>query len=1029
MRSAEGARWAKWDLHVHTPLSLVQHYGGDTPEAWDRFFGEVEALPPEFKVLGINDYLFLDGYKRVRAAKQQGRLANIELLLPVVELRLDKFGGTAGKLSRVNMHVIFSDALDPAVIEQQFLSALSSQYQLAPAHIDHSGRWSGVPTRESLADLGRAIIDSVPEDQRSRYGTPLIEGFNNLNVRYDQVRSALDKPYFRDKVCTAIGKTEWWDIKWNDQSVADKKTLVNGVDWVFLSAADPEHCVRAQRALADAKVNSRLLDCSDAHRFADSSDKDRIGRCFTWIHADTEFEGLRQALREPQDRVFLGVEPPARRRVAQNRTRYVQQLVVRKSEGAEIEAPWFDGTPIPLNPGLVAIIGNKGSGKSALLDIVGMMGDTSRQEYASFLSAQRFKKSTDNKAKFFEAELTWADGTTVTRPLSAAVDRAAVERVTYVPQQLFDTICNELQAAERGPFDLELKRVIFSHVEPANRLGHATLDGLLALQTSEIERSAAARRAELATLNGQIVELERRARPEHRRELANQLALRDAEISAHDAGRPTAVAQPAAELDEAGARALAELDAAQQALDEVEQSIAAADARADALTREISTIALVEQRVATFRRQWQSFVETTEPQLAAVGIALADVVTVRVNTTPVEEGRRRREEEAQSIHAQLGRSPVAGMADSTTPAPTLHERRAGLVAQVEAARARLDEPQERYQRYVAALAEWDARREALVGTAGVPGTRAALQHELAALDDAPAELAQLQEVRRQVAREIHAEHVRVADLYRTLYGPVQAFIDKHATIATEGLRLAVDVSIVDASLERGFLDRINRQRAGSFCGADESSQRVRGLLAACDFNDAESCIKLADALVDHLHHDCRANTRAPTRIEEQLRRGGTVEEVYDYLFGFTYLTPRFGLRMGERELHQLSPGEKGALLLVFYLLVDRDDTPLLIDQPEENLDNQTIFRLLVPSIKEAKRRRQILIVTHNPNLAVVCDAAQVVCAERATEGGTRLSYTSGAVENPDINRRILDVLEGTRVAFDDRGGKYQRHPT
>src|SRR5256885_1753225 len=126
MRHQRGALWSKWDLHVHTPLSLVQHYGGDTSAAWDRFFTDLEALPAEFKVLWINDYIFIDGYERVLAAKQNGRLGNIDLLLPVIELRIDKFGGTHGSLSRVNLHIIFSDAVPADVIQAQFLNALAT---------------------------------------------------------------------------------------------------------------------------------------------------------------------------------------------------------------------------------------------------------------------------------------------------------------------------------------------------------------------------------------------------------------------------------------------------------------------------------------------------------------------------------------------------------------------------------------------------------------------------------------------------------------------------------------------------------------------------------------------------------------------------------------------------------------------------------------------------------------------------------------------------------------------------------------
>ena len=90
----------KWDLHVHTPDSIVNLYGGTA--AWNKFVDPLEALPPEFKVLGINDYIFLDGYKRLVTEKSKGRLKNIDLLLPVIELRLDKFGGTQGELRRVN---------------------------------------------------------------------------------------------------------------------------------------------------------------------------------------------------------------------------------------------------------------------------------------------------------------------------------------------------------------------------------------------------------------------------------------------------------------------------------------------------------------------------------------------------------------------------------------------------------------------------------------------------------------------------------------------------------------------------------------------------------------------------------------------------------------------------------------------------------------------------------------------------------------------------------------------------------------
>ena len=123
----------------------------------------------------------------------------------------------------------------------------------------------------------------------------------------------------------------------------------------------------------------------------------------------------------------------------------------------------------------------------------------------------------------------------------------------------------------------------------------------------------------------------------------------------------------------------------------------------------------------------------------------------------------------------------------------------------------------------------------------------------------------------------------------------------------------------------------------------------------------------------------------------------------------------------------MSPGERGTLLLVFYLLVDKDDIPLVIDQPEENLDNQTVYELLVPCMKGAKNRRQVFIVTHNPNLAVVCDAEQIICANLDKQNNSTMTYLSGAIENPIIKKAIVDILEGTMPAFHNRETKYNPH--
>ena len=103
--------------------------------------------------------------------------------------------------------------------------------------------------------------------------------------------------------------------------------------------------------------------------------------------------------------------------------------------------------------------------------------------------------------------------------------------------------------------------------------------------------------------------------------------------------------------------------------------------------------------------------------------------------------------------------------------------------------------------------------------------------------------------------------------------------------------------------------------------------------------------------------------------------------------------------------------------------MSKNNIPIIIDQPEDNLDNQSVYSKLVPCICEAKKKRQVIIVTHNPNIAIACDAEQIVYChmDKTTH---EIKYKSGAIEESEIRKCVVDVLEGTYPAFDLRKKKY-----
>ena len=211
---------------------------------------------------------------------------------------------------------------------------------------------------------------------------------------------------------------------------------------------------------------------------------------------------------------------------------------------------------------------------------------------------------------------------------------------------------------------------------------------------------------------------------------------------------------------------------------------------------------------------------------------------------------------------------------------------------------------------------------------------------------------------------------------------------------------------------------------GSFYGSDEGHKTLKKIIERYDFNNWKGVQAFLDDLHDHLEIDKRQSANTPSRVEAQLRKGKELNTFYDFMYSLDYLRPRYVLKLDDKELSQLSPGERGALLLIFYLLVDKASIPLIIDQPEENLDNQTVYQHLVNAIKQAKNRRQVIVVTHNPNLAVVCDSEQIICCSIDKKNGNRISYLTGSIENPEVNQRVIDILEGTKPAFTNRRRKY-----
>lgn len=1022
-----GSTWKKWDLHVHSPASVVHGYdGANSEEAWENFLSDLERLPADFKVIGINDYIFVDGYERVLKEKAAGRLKNIDLFLPVIELRLDKFAGTVKKdvdgtfsksdWSRINLHIVF-DQLDPDLIRQQFLAGLVQCYDLIPESSHFQGRWQAMITQESLRRLGEMIIESVPEALRGAYGNPLQEGFNNLCVSLEKVLGALNRHDLTDRYLLAVGKTEWENMKWTDQSIAEKKHVINHVDMVFTAAENPAAYAKAKAGLEASNVNARLLDCSDAHALSNSPNKDRVGNCFTWIKADCTFQGLLHAITEFDQRVFVGDVPPKHLLVSANRTKYIKSLSIKKRSGSNLPDEWFD-VDLPLSHDLVAVIGNKGSGKSALADIVALVGDTRNHPSFSFLIDTRFRDPRAKLASHFTGALSWHDDRISRKDLHENPAASSVERVKYLPQRYLETLCNELAGEGSSTFDGELRKIIYTHVPEEQRIGFGSLDELLSFKLSELEHEHQQFAEEIGKLSNEIAALELRLRPDFRTGLDQRLEAKKRELAALDSAKPSQVEDPttseAAKQEAAEANGkLSELEAKLKVLAAEEQ--AARQRKADAL-KLAAQLTRILQAVKNHQKDHDQFVADLSAMLveAKAEMNATDLVRLSVDVSGLQTRFDFATSESAASDKVLEDPGEGGL---------LH-RRSVLEEAVKELKSKLGEKQRLFLLHREQIAQWEKAKADITGDAERPNSLLGLADEIAHLQALPGRRTNLRETRRDRIRSLHRQIGKMAAEYRSLYEPVQRFVESAASMEVP-LPLAFDVRVVEERFQDEFLSKINRQTKGSFSGIEESELLVRRMLKETDFTSEESVVSFVERIDDMLHFDRRTESANAVELSvpDQLRKGQTAEDLYTFLTSLPYLRPQYSLTYDKQEISQLSPGERGLLLLVFYLLVDKDDIPLLIDQPEENLDNQTIFKVLVQCIRTAKARRQVIMVTHNPNLAVVCDAEQIIYAS-CDKAGKRFSYISGAIESAPIKDRVIEILEGTQPAFDNRKRKY-----
>ncbi|MDB2105599.1 TrlF family AAA-like ATPase [Clostridium paraputrificum] len=930
MEYTRGSVWSKWDLHIHTPKSICNEYGGDTDEIWDDFIYHLENLPEEVKVIGINDYYFIDGFEKVMEYKfKKNRLQNIEKIFPILEFRIDTFGtANESNFKKINFHILFN--IDDEKFEDE-IKKIKNEF-ISMIHLSKLPQHqSKILTIENLASEG---------------GT-LQLGFNNIIPSTEEVFNVLEFPVWKNKVFTFLGYVEWNNLEKGSQLRLFKENLYNNCN-AFFTASPDDNLTKKQQVL-ERFGEKVILHSSDIHKLSEL--KKENYKCFTWIKGDKTFDGLRQILIEPKERVKIQETNPL---YDDGKTNVIDFIKINNG------SQWFEDKKLELNSGLVSIIGEKGSGKTALLDLIaisneeGIYEKDKKNPYSFYNRAKGLIQDVGVSVKYLGGD----EYQKVLRDINVKDESDKNAKVRYLSLKELESYCDEKYKFQDFIKDIILD--IYPEVEFFDK------------ESKRIVES-------IKNLNGNICQLKDEVNKG--KEIERAIENKKSELSNHLKNEPKISTNFTKEQEEKFTQLINEELGVKSEIKIVEGEISELKTFINWIKIEMESIL-------------QGFINKKNINCNSYTYLdkdLIDKIKVEINIINkdelIERGRflLRKQKELNDTLEKI-RLEV-------TPLELINKNFA--------------EQQDITKRW------YEIKNN--------------LEDDIKILD------AKNKNIKNKLL-EIEKQLGQLNNLYIKLVINKIKQKNKYNELKE---RLEADSNIefdirIEINKDRLFEveDNIVRHNQGN------SKEKISNILNEKliselnkidtkveddNFEDLIDIIKWMSS--DNFITDVFGEQRT---IDYLLKKGINKQSFYDWMFD-DYFEVNYFIKFKDRPLESLSPGQKGLVLMKIFLKLDKSNKPLLIDQPEDNLDNRSVFLDLVNDIKEIKKKRQVIIATHNPNLVVNTDSEQVIIAkfeDNPSEGECKIKYYAGALEDKYIRDEVCSILEGGDIAFAKRERRY-----
>lgn len=973
-----GSEWHRWEPHIHAPGTLFSdQFKG--PSAWADYFSSLEEAAPVIRAIAVTDYYCTDTYQHVlQEMKENGRLPRVSLVFPNVELRLDV---ATVKERWTNIHLLICPN-DPNHVPEveRFLGRLRFE-----AFGDNLAC-----TREDLVKLGRK---SKPDrsDERAAFR----HGASQFKVNFGKLREEYGKSDWAKKnilIAVAGAESDGTSGIRDANDATLRQEIERFAHIIFASSpAQRDFWLGRKSDVGENVLRDRYDGCkpclhgSDAHEQASVAKPD--GNRYSWIKGALEFDTLRQAYIDPAGRAYVGPRPPFRATSA----RVIAELELT---GAD----WAQTPKLALNPGLVAIIGARGSGKTALADALAAGCDATdgRLSNASFIERAR------EHLNGVGVRLAWENGDPSVRSLiDDSFDPSLYPRARYLSQKFVEELCS----ADGLQDELlrEIERVIFEAHITLERDGATDFDELLELRTTVLRDNRNREEEAIATLSDQIaLEREKQSKVAG---LESQIVQKDALIANYIKSRDALVATGSADR-------ITHLNALTDAADHVRAQIRL-------WSQETQALRSLQNDVSDFRTNRAPMaLRTTKQTFAGAHLDEKAWAVFRQTYTGNVDGilTERLAKAEQEAAAWRGKELPRKASDQEPYVAADAELKQLSLCELEAEIGRI-------QRLI--NIDNDTANRLRTMTTKIGDENASLRRLKDSLADgqgAAARTTQLQADREQAYFRVFESIVAEEQVLHVLYRPL---MDRLAQASGTLRKLSFSVSR-HADVHRWATEGeslFDKRRTGPFKGVGTLEAWADALLKPAWQSGDSKTVAKAMAEFRQAHQAELLDLSEVPRSQQSDYRSW-LRRFAKWLYGTSHIEISYSIDYEAVDIRKLSPGTRGIVLLLLYLaLDDSDDRPLIIDQPEENLDPKSIFDELVELFVAAKNVRQVIMVTHNANLVVNTDADQVIVAFSGTHTPGKLPpirYLSGGLESVEMRKHVCDILEGGERAFKER---------